>query len=598
MKMKSLIKIAKRYNYLLLLLIIIFNPSCEDYLDRQPLDQYGEETVWSDPAMIEHFVNNIYASIGHSFTRPMVGVLTDEAMFNPGSDTGHGNVVRSLITPSDYGIFDNWTRTYRMTWAHHYQYIRACNLFLNQVKTRTYDDEALKDRLTGEVLFLRAYHYYGLVFLYGGVPIIDFAYSLKDEFSAPRNSFEECIDFIVEDCEKAAQLLPTNQLGSNYGRATKGAAMSLKARVLLYAASDLYNSNASWAGGYKSPELIGYDGGEQNSRWVAAKNAAKAVIDLNVYSLHKADPLDGDSIAQNYDEVFTLKQTNEDIFVRTFTESSQDWWRDIGQRNLPTGYKGWACTCPINSMVDDFAMADGTKFSWDNPDHKADPYKNREPRFYVNIFFDGSKWRQRPDDVIASDPIGIIQTGKYEQADGTWLGGLDALNNPVTTWEGTYTSYYLRKFQDISIDGPKEITTTTWRFIRYAEVLLSYAEACAELGEYNEARNYINIIRKRAGLPNVVANDNDLLEKVRHERKIELMFEEQRFFDIRRWMIAPEVIVDAYGLDIKYYYGEEKPNYEFIHVQERDWKDRFYFLPIKLDEMSRNELLIQNPLYD
>lgn len=595
--MKSLMKIAKKYVYLLLLLIILSNTSCEDYLDRQPMDQYGEEAVWSDPAMMEHFVNNIYWYIGHSFDRPMIGVFTDESMFDPGSDQGHGNVVRSLITPSDYGVFDTWNRTQKMRWEHHYQYIRACNLFLDQVENRTYDNETLKDRLTGEVHFLRAYHYHNLVFLYGGVPIIDFAYGLKDEFTAPRNSFEECINFIVDDCEKAAELLPLSQTGSKYGRATKGAAMSLKSRVLLYAASDLYNSNASWAGGYSNPELVGYSGGDQNSRWLAAKNAAKAVIDLNVYSLHKAEPEQGDSVAQNYDEVFTLKLTSEDIFVRTFTESNQHWTMNIGQQNLPAGYKGWANVSPINSMVDDFEMADGTKFNWDNPEHKANPYKNREPRFYVDIFFDGAKWRQRPDDVIAADPIGIIETGKYEQADGTWLGGLDALNNPVTTWNGTYTSYYLRKFQDISVDAPKVRTTTPWRFIRYAEILLSYAEACAELGEYNEARKYINIIRKRAGLPDVVAIDNELLEKARHERKIELMFEDQRFFDIRRWMIAPEVIVDAYGLDIRYHYGEEKPTYEIIHVQERDWKDRFYFFPIKLDEMNRNELLIQNPLY-
>lgn len=595
--MKSLMKIAKKYVYLLLLLIILSNTSCEDYLDRQPMDQYGEEAVWSDPAMMEHFVNNIYWYIGHSFDRPMIGVFTDESMFDPGSDQGHGNVVRSLITPSDYGVFDTWNRTQKMRWEHHYQYIRACNLFLDQVENRTYDNETLKDRLTGEVHFLRAYHYHNLVFLYGGVPIIDFAYGLKDEFTAPRNSFEECINFIVDDCEKAAELLPLSQTGSKYGRATKGAAMSLKSRVLLYAASDLYNSNASWAGGYSNPELVGYSGGDQNSRWLAAKNAAKAVIDLNVYSLHKAEPEQGDSVAQNYDEVFTLKLTSEDIFVRTFTESNQHWTMNIGQQNLPAGYKGWANVSPINSMVDDFEMADGTKFNWDNPEHKANPYKDREPRFYVDIFFDGAKWRQRPDDVIAADPIGIIETGKYEQADGTWLGGLDALNNPVTTWNGTYTSYYLRKFQDISVDAPKVRTTTPWRFIRYAEILLSYAEACAELGEYNEARKYINIIRKRAGLPDVVAIDNELLEKARHERKIELMFEDQRFFDIRRWMIAPEVIVDAYGLDIRYHYGEEKPTYEIIHVQERDWKDRFYFFPIKLDEMNRNELLIQNPLY-
>jgi hypothetical protein len=561
------------------------------------LNQYGEEAVWSDPAMMEHFVNNIYWNVGHSFDRPMIGVFTDESMFDPGSDQGHGNVVRSLITPSDYGVFDTWSRTQKMRWEHHYKYIRACNLFLDQVEKRTYEDEEYVERLTGEVCFLRAYHYHNLVFLYGGAPLIKHAYGLEDDFLTARNTFEECIDFIAEDCDRAAGLLPVTHEGSNVGRATKGAAMALKARVLLYAASDLYNSNASWTNGYEHPELVGYVGGDRAERWEAAKNAAKAVIDLGVYSLYKADPAPGDSVARNYDEVFTSKQTTEDIFVRNFTESNQYWTMNIGQQNLPAGYKGWANVSPINSMVDDFEMADGSKFDWNNPEHKANPYQNREPRFYADIFFDGAKWRQRPDDVIALEPDGIIQTGKYERADGSWAGGVDALDNPVTTWNGTYTSYYLRKFQDISVDAPKVLTTTPWRFIRYAEILLSYAEACNELGEYDEARKYINVIRKRAGLPDVNASDDELREKLRHERKIELMFEDQRFFDIRRWMIAPQVIVDAYGLDIKYYYGDDKPTYEIVHVQERDWKDRFYFFPIRLDEMNRNDLLIQNPLY-
>ena len=594
--MKRIIYIRTAYRLISLILLIQLS-SCEDYLDKQPLDQYGEEAVWSDPAMMEHFVNNIYWYIGHSFDRPMIGVFTDESMFDPGSDQGHGNVVKSLITPSDYGVFDTWNRTQKMRWEHHYKYIRACNLFLDQIEGRTYENEEYVKRLTGEVYFLRAYHYHNLVFLYGGAPIIEQAYGLSDDFLAARNTFEECINFIVGDCDKAAELLPLTEEGGDFGRATKGAAMALKARVLLYAASDLYNSDASWTNGYEHPEFVGYVGGDRNSKWEAAKNAAKSVIDLGIYSLYKAEPSASDSIAQNYDEVFTSKQTIEDIFIRNFTEANQYWTMNIGQQNLPAGYKGWANVSPINSMVDDFEMSDGTKFDWDNPEHKANPYKNREPRFYVDIFYDGAKWRQRPDDVIAADPIGIIQTGNYEQADGTWIGGLDALNNPVTTWNGTYTSYYLRKFQDISIDAPKVRTTTPWRFIRYAEILLSYAEACIELEEYGEARRYINMIRKRAGLPDVDANDDELRDKLRHERKIELMFEDQRFFDIRRWMIAPQVIVDAYGLDIKYYYGENKPTYEIIHVQDRDWKDRFYFFPIKLDEMNRNELLIQNPLY-
>ncbi|MDR0348918.1 MAG: RagB/SusD family nutrient uptake outer membrane protein [Tannerella sp.] len=581
----------------LLLTIGICCTSCNDYLDRNPMDEYSQETVWSDLAMVEHFVNNIYWYIGHSFDRPMTGVFTDESLFDPGSDQGHANVTRSLITPSDYGVLNTWSRGQKMRWEHHYKYIRACNIFFEQIAAHAYSNETFKNRLLGEVYFLRAYHYHNLAFLYGGVPVIEKAYKLDDDFLAPRNSFEETIHFIVGDCEKAAELLPLNHSGSEYGRATKGAALALKARVLLYAASDLYNSNASWAGGYSNPELVGYTGGDRIARWQAAKNAAKAVMDLNVYSLYKGEPAAGDSIAQNYDEVFTSKQTNEDIFVRNFTESNQHWTMDIGQQNLPAGYKGWANVSPINSLVDDFEMADGTPFDWNNAEHKAAPYKNREPRFYADIFFDGAKWRTRPDDVIAFEPDGVVQTGTYEQADGSWVAGVDAYNSPVVSWNGTFTSYYLRKFQDISIDGPKVRTTVPWRFIRYAEILLSYAEACVETGDYTEARKYINSIRKRAGLPDVVATDHELREKVRHERKIELMFEDQRFFDIRRWMIAPQVIVDAYGLEIKYHHNQNKPAYNIIFVQDRDWKDRFYFFPIKLDEMNRNNLLIQNPLY-
>jgi hypothetical protein len=247
--------------------------------------------------------------------------------------------------------------------------------------------------------------------------------------------------------------------------------------------------------------------------------------------------------------------------------------------------------------VDEFEMADGEKFDWNNPQHKENPYLHREPRFYTDIFFDGARWRPRPDDVKASDPVGILQTGTYEQADGTWVSGLDAFNSPVVTWNGTATSYYLRKFQDITVDAPKEVSTCPWPFIRYAEILLSYAEACVELSEFGEARTYINMIRKRAGLPEVKGSDAELREKVRHERKIELLFEDQRFFDIRRWMIAPQVIVEAFGVEVRYHYGAGKPTYSIVHVQDRDWKDRFYFFPIKLDEMNRNQALIQNPLY-
>src|SRR5690606_24412586 len=164
----------------------------------------------------------------------------------------------------------------------------------------------LKDKLKGEVHFLRAYLYHMLVSMYGGVPIIEQAYKLGDDYEAPRNTYGESIDFIVSECDKAASLL---NAAEDKGRATKGAALALKARVLLHAASDLYNSDRAWTMGYANPELIGYTGGDRTQRWQAAKEAAAAVMVLG-YELHKKDPGLNDDIAVNYGEIFLLKDTS------------------------------------------------------------------------------------------------------------------------------------------------------------------------------------------------------------------------------------------------------------------------------------------------
>lgn len=177
--------------------------------------------------------------------------------------------------------------------------------------------------------------------------------------------------------------------------------------------------------------------------------------------------------------------------------------------------------------------------------------------------------------------------------------GLDTRQGPIEDWNGSYTGYYMRKFLDPSVNHQYDKQPYPWRQIRYAEVLLNYAEACIELGEDAEARKYINMIRTRAGMPDIPDSEmGDVLkEHYRNERKIELAYEQHRYFDIRRWMIAPEVIKNVQGIDIRYPYGVTEPNYSIIDVQERKWNDKSYLLPIYLDEMQKNDLLIQNPLY-
>lgn len=584
----------KRLNYSIISLILLFAiSSCNDFLDKQPRDQYGEDAVWGDLALMETFVNNIYYEIPHGFEGKIgMCMICDEAMRT--SDRGASNVTKSLVSPSDYSIFDTQPLHQRMRWSNIYKQVRACNLFLEQVEMHSYEDKDLQQRLTGEVHFLRAYYYHILAFMYGGFPIITKTYGLNDDPMVARDSFEDCIKFISEECDKAAGLLPTEHESSNLGRATKGAALALKSRVLLYAASELFHNN-SWAKGYEHPELIGYVGGDRATFWEAAKNAAKDVINLNVYDLYKAS----DNLIENYEKIFIEKNTCEDIFFRSFTQVSMESTEAYhpGLHNSPNGYHGHGSNNPIGQLVDEFEMSNGERFDWDNPLHKAAPYENREPRFYADILYDGAQWRVRPIDVRPLDAIGIIQTGFYEQTDGSWSGGLDTRSSSVEDWNGSGSGYYRKKGIDPAYDAQYQVQESPWRFIRYAEILLNYAEACQELGEDTEAQKYINMIRSRVGLPNITSTGDKLRQDIRHERKIELAFEDQRYFDIRRWMIAPQAIVNAQGIDIRYHLNADKPIYNVIEVQSREWKDQSYLMPIKLDEINKNNLLIQNPLY-
>ncbi len=268
--------------------------------------------------------------------------------------------------------------------------------------------------------------------------------------------------------------------------------------------------------------------------------------------------------------------------------------------NMPGGYHAHGSNNPTQQMVDAFEMNDGTKFDWNNPVHKAAPYENRDPRFYASILFDGTKWRERTDDGKPMDPIGIIQTGFYEQPDGSFKGGLDTRQSVLEDWNGTQTGYYQRKYIDASLPFNLDMVTQEcpWRYIRYSEILLSYAEACNALGEDSEARNIINMIRKRADMPPISSEGIQLRDDIRHERMVELMFEGQRYWDIRRWMTAPQCLVNATGIDIKHYLSGITTYKVIPNVKSRSWKDKSYFMPIEFDEMNRNEKLIQNPFYD
>tara|TARA_B100001146_G_C16180091_1_gene434189 strand:- start:568 stop:2097 length:1530 start_codon:yes stop_codon:yes gene_type:complete len=508
-----------------------------------------------------------------------------------------------------------------------YGYIRDVNLAITNLSTGQIEDADLVQRLLGESYYLRAYYYHQLLRYYGGVPIIEEPLQLDSDYNIPRNTFEECVNFIIADSERAFDLLDGREMES--GRANPTAALALKARILLYAASDLHDystasANSSLLSGYSNPELIAYTSGDQQQRWIEARDAVKEALDYSStgYKLDLTSPVSLEEGQQNYTDIFLARNGGEAdiIWERQFVEISGP-GRRVGLWNGPNGYHNWAGNAPLQNLVDDYAMSDGSEFDWDNPDHASAPYENREARFYATILYDGADWKPRPSDVTERDPANQIQTGQYEiNGSGSVEThfGLDTRQGPVEDWNGTRTGYYMKKFVNPDPDfvDQTDFQTIPWPFFRETELVLNYVETLLETGDEAEATNWLNKIRFRVGLPAITATGDELVDIYRNERRVELAYEEHRYHDTRRWMIAESTLgAPAVGIQISgalkpgatvsiYKYDPASYDYSYVPTtvdpgfENRLWLDKTYYVPIRIAELNADTALIQNPGYD
>ncbi|WP_282112520.1 RagB/SusD family nutrient uptake outer membrane protein [Maribacter stanieri] len=623
----------KRKLVLLGILTLALVPiSCnEDFLETSPLDAISADATWADGSLSEAFVFNVYSSLGYGgFEEEGLSSLTDEAMFTH-SGRGVNVITEGSLSPSGTGnvnIIPQWNELYLA--------IRKANIAIQELPNAAFDDQTLKDRLLGESYFLRAYYYHQLMRYYGGAPLIDAPYGLDDDYTIARDTYADNVTFVTDDLDKAISLLDGKDVTP--GRASMLSAMGLKSRVLTYAASDLRDgptasAKSSVLGGYSNLELVAYTSGDRDARWTLAKTAAKAVLDATTgYKLDLAAPATAEEAKQTYisiamgggSAVGDAAARSELLFERThsplFTAESNWPLGGIHQgiNNGPNGYHNWAGNTPIQQLVDDYQMMDGTDFDWSNPEQASAPYENRDPRLAATVLYDGAAWKPRPDDVAAIDPYDEIQTGTYSDGSGGIIAGVDMRDSPIENWNGSRTGYYVRKFIDPDpslVDNQSSAQVVPWPFIRYTEIILNYVEASIALGDEGEARNWLNKIRFRAGMPAITASGSELLDAYINERRVELAYEEHRFHDARRWMIADQTL----GRGIKvmkvtatlkagatprtpYQYDPTVYDYTYTVVDNNDnetrtWDDKMYFMPISRDEINRNNLLIQNPGY-
>jgi hypothetical protein len=558
--------------YILVLLAFVTLSCKKDFLEVTPT-ALTDEAIWKDPNLAEAYILNLYTGIrmtdkepsqgeryigfGRGFHWAMFASITDEAVYS--NDDQTYLVQKGQLSPSNYG----WTST---VWGRSYRSIREANLALEKINETPVTEER-RAILKAEIRFTRAYRYFDLLKGFGGVALIgDKVTQLTDDFSDlyERKSIDETVTYIVSELDAVIGVLPKEYRSDwKRGRATAYAAMALKSRLLLYAASPLYTGSASSA-----------------AKWQAAAKAAKDIMDLNKFSL--VTNLDANP-SENYRKLFVATPTSEDIFYREYTNTSPS--MAMERMNAPNGYGGWGGNCPMQNLVDDYEMSNGKPISDSQSGYNPqDPYKNRDPRFYATILYNGADYRGR----------------KIE----TFLpGGKDspAGNEP---WNTSPTGYYLRKFlkETVALDDWNNMGTATWRYFRYAETLLNYAEAQNEAaGPDASVYQAVNQVRTRAGMPELPAglSQAQMRDRIRNERRVELAYEEHRYFDVRRWLIA-EVVENrpAQGISIR---KNEDGSLTYT-VKEalagKNFQKQHYWFPIPIEEVNAsNKAIPQNPSY-
>lgn len=510
----------------------------------------------------------------------------DGAMLAAATDDAEHSVESSSVQKFNTGAWNSLDNP-DGAWGNLWNGIRAANLFLEKSDEVEMDylrldpnesqQEIYRVRLANikrwkyEVRFLRAYFYSELIVRYGGVPVVTRSYGLNDNYrSRRRNSLETCLEFITDECDEAAENLPEAYASGDLGRVTAGAALALKSRVLLFAASALWN-NDLWCDGYDYPELVTVDASvaTQSERWADAAAAAHDVMTLTD---------SGYRLANDWPGIFRSYTSPEIIFARR--DGNSNWFEST---NFPVGFDGGnGGANPTQELVDAFEMADGTKFSWGGTSAGGEgydgsayantaPYENRDPRLAWTVLTNNAAFRNRTVEA--------------------WTGGRDGKG--VT--QATKTGYYLRKYVDENINltlGQSSIHT--WIVIRYAEILLNYAEAMNEAYGPNDDHGYgttavqaVNEIRRRVGMPSLPSSlDKDALrERIRNERRVELAFEGHRFWDVRRWMIAGDALgTPVHGVSINKRGGTFE--YTGIEVEDRRFEERMYFYPIPQSEIN------------
>jgi len=626
----------KKIHYYIAIIILLSSASCKKYLDIVPKEVVTEEDIWANIKNAESALARLYMAMPNEMSDELWGA-SDESWHH----------WENAQQPSWKYNFGSWGPTDNPfgNWEGRYQDIRKANLFIENIEAVPLlgdQQEYYGSRITrfkAEARFLRAFFYFDLLKRYGAVPLVITSFKEINDPSLThvhRNSVDEIVRFIVDECDEIKSILKTqfNDEPSQTGRITTGAAIALKGKVLLFAASPLFNGNSLYYGINNKDSKKLFSQGYDNEKWNLAANAAKELLDLadqgiySLYSPNRLNPVD------NYAQLFYSREWKETILARTL--GSDDIFE---QGHLPNGYpfNGFGKMSVFQELVDAYETKSGYPIDdprsgyqetgfwsgkmWDGAEESivvnvSNMYKDRDPRFYATIFFQYSNW------VFSRNlrPVKLAYFGsrgnKANDSDG-W---------PWNSGTHNMTGYGLRKWNSPEVDllNKQGVGRRNVPVIRLAEIYLNYAEA---LNEYLPAPNSevykaVNAVRERVNMPAlpIAGRAQDLTKegmrnRIRNERRVELSFEGHRFWDVRRWMIAADHN-GLKGVDNRILHGMNNrpsqaelessgfnPNseeagvavfYKRTPMQTRIFNNKHYLFPIPNSEMEKNPNLVQN----
>ncbi|MDR1880712.1 MAG: RagB/SusD family nutrient uptake outer membrane protein [Tannerellaceae bacterium] len=573
-------------------LCLTLNSCINDFLDRKPLDVISDKDVWGNESAILAYLANMYDNVQ---VEPHAWLTASEGFLSHYTDES--------LRAYTWGIPYNPTfpDSYLANWE--YGKVRVINEFIEKIAT-TSVSQSVKDRYLAEAYFIRAFNYFVMAKRYGGVPLVKEAQKYEgvsiDDLKVSRSTEEETWNFIAEDLDKAIAGLPEDLSGSEQYRASKYAAYALKSRAMLYAASIARYGNVQLNG------LVGIPADRASDYFNRSLAASEAIINSGKYSLYDKNPNDR---AANFQNLFVDRTMHEEaIFSKAY---SADKGHSFDYYTAPESFKvsyGDGIG-PTLEFVEAFEYTDGRPGTLTTDDANGNPiyydlpediFEGKDPRFFASVMYPNCPWQGGNvvirRGIIGSDGVKVpaaAYSDRFPEDPSYTLAGKDGM--PIQG-DATRTGFLLKKYLDpVNLRLAGNRSTTNFLVFRYAETLLNYAEAAIELNRPNDALPKLNAVRSRAGIQ---FKASVTLDDVRKERKVELAFENLRYWDLVRWRIATQVMNNTvFGallpwLDYKTgkYVFEKAPN---TLNSAKTFLERNYYQPIP--NVDQNDALIQNP---